>query len=36
MIALAWTYAPPTWLITSAYWFSAPTATTRPPDPDTP
>src|ERR1022692_2085340 len=25
--AVAWTYLPPIWLITLAYWFSAPTAT---------
>ena len=31
MMALAWTYLPPTWLITSAYWLSAPTATILPP-----
>ena len=30
MIALACTYLPPTWLITSAYSFSAPTATILP------
>ena len=30
MIALAWTYWPPTWLMTSAYSFSAPTATIFP------
>src|ERR1022692_889919 len=28
--AVAWTYLPPIWLITLAYWFSAPTATMRP------
>jgi hypothetical protein len=27
MIALAWTYFPPTWAMTLAYSFSAPTAT---------
>ena len=31
MMALAWTYLPPTWPITSAYWLSAPTATILPP-----
>src|SRR5487761_253996 len=31
MMALAWTYSPPTWPITSAYSFSAPTATILPP-----
>ena len=30
MIALAWTYLPPTWLTTSAYSFSAPIATIFP------
>jgi hypothetical protein len=30
MIAVAWTYFPPTWLITFAYSFSAPTATITP------
>ena len=30
MMALTWTYWPPTWLITSAYSFSAPTATILP------
>ena len=30
MIALAWTYFPPIWLITFAYSFSAPTATITP------
>ena len=30
MTALTWTYLPPTWLITSAYWLSAPTATILP------
>src|ERR1022692_1174397 len=28
--AVAWTYLPPIWLITLAYWFSAPTATMTP------
>ena len=30
MMALAWTYFPPTCAMTSAYWFSAPTATIVP------
>ena len=33
MIALAWTYFPPTCLMTSAYWFSAPMATILPSEP---
>src|SRR5690242_16222587 len=33
MIALAWTYFPPTCWMTSAYWFSAPTATILPSEP---
>jgi len=28
--AVTWTYLPPIWLMTLAYWFSAPTATTTP------
>jgi hypothetical protein len=31
MIALTWTYLPPTWAMTFAYWLSAPTATIIPP-----
>ena len=34
MMALTCTYWPPTWLITSAYSFSAPTATILPPGSD--
>ena len=33
MIALAWTYFPPTCWMTSAYWLSAPTATILPSEP---
>src|ERR1039458_4245324 len=36
MIALTWTYFPPTWLMTSAYSFSAPTATILPAGSDEP
>src|ERR1700721_781021 len=32
MMALTWTYFPPTWPMTFAYSFSAPTATIAPPD----
>src|SRR5580693_6782767 len=35
MMALTWTYFPPTWLMTFAYSFSAPTATITP-EPDGP
>ena len=30
-IAVTFTYLPPIWLMTLAYWFSAPTAATTPP-----
>ena len=36
MMALTWTYLPPTCAMTSAYSFSAPTATILPPEPDEP